>query len=61
MNYPLMYPDYSFAIVIYIVLENKGKETYRKKLSENPLRLTASHCWESYSGIEDYGLKASIT
>jgi len=31
MNYPLMYPDYPFAIVIYIVLENKGRETYRKK------------------------------
>jgi hypothetical protein len=33
MNYPLMYPDYPFAIVIYIVLENKGKETYRKQHS----------------------------
>ena len=25
-----MYPDYPFAIVIYIVLENKGRETSRK-------------------------------
>jgi hypothetical protein len=36
MNYPLMYPDYPFAIVIYIVLENKGRETYRKLFSARP-------------------------
>jgi hypothetical protein len=37
MNNPLMYPDYPVAIVIYIVvLENKGRETYRKKVSMEP-------------------------
>jgi hypothetical protein len=32
-----MYPDYPFAIVIYIVLENKGRETHRKYSSERAM------------------------
>jgi hypothetical protein len=31
MNYPLGYPDYLFAVVIYIVLENKGSESYKEE------------------------------
>jgi hypothetical protein len=66
MNYPLMYPDYPFAIVTYIVLENKGRETYGKEalLSEIPatgggnLALPpTSQYWGPYAGIEDYGLE----
>jgi hypothetical protein len=31
MNYPLGYPHYLLAVAIYIVFENKGSESYRKK------------------------------
>jgi hypothetical protein len=40
MNYPLMYPDYHFAIVIYIVLENMGRETSGSNLRQDTVWCT---------------------
>jgi hypothetical protein len=31
LNYPLKYPDWPFAVVIYTVLENWESKSYRKE------------------------------
>lgn len=49
-------------VLIYTFFKLSGSEKYEEGVLEKGAWIThRSHRWESYSGIEDYELKAIIT